>query len=99
MRCDSTKVRLATLIRCNGSATCGMPVNSGEIFISFPLGKCASWIICHNALHHLKRLEISFHRMFLSFFYHDPNLVFSLSKLNVIIFVNIHPILILKKIH
>ena len=58
----STKVRLSTFIWCNGRATCGMPVNSGEIFISFPLGKCASWIICRNALHHMKVLEIGFRR-------------------------------------
>ena len=63
----STKVRLATFIWCNGRATCGMPVNSGEIFISFPLGKCASWIICRNALHHMKGLEIGFHPRFLFF--------------------------------
>ena len=64
----STKVRLATFIWCNGWATCGMPVNSGGIFISFPLGKCASWIIfCRNALHHLKGLKIGFHRRFLFF--------------------------------
>ena len=72
-------------------------VNSCEIFISFPLGKCASWIICRNVLHHTKGLEIGFHRRFLFFFYHDNNLVYSLSNLNVIIFVNIHPILFLKR--
>ena len=42
-------------------------VNSGGVFISFPLGKCASWIICRNALHHMKGLEIGFHRRFLFF--------------------------------
>ena len=71
----------------NFSAVISAPINSGEIFISFPLGKCASWIICCNALHHTKGLEIGFHRRFSLFFYHDNNLVYSLSKLNVIIFV------------
>ena len=52
--------------------------------------------ICHNALHHLKGLEIGFHRRFF-FVYYDPNLVYSLSKLNVIIFVNIPLISILKE--
>ena len=74
-----------------------MPVNSGGIFISIPLGKCASWIICRNELHHLKGFEIGFHPRFLFFFYHDNKLVYSLSKLNVIIFVNINSILFLKR--
>ena len=72
-------------------------VNSGGVFISFTLGKCASWIICRNALHHTKGLEIGFHRRFLFFIHHDNNLVYSLPKLNVIIFVNIHSILFLKR--
>ena len=63
----STKVRLAMFIWSNCRALCGMPVDSGEIFISFPLGKCASWIICGNALHCLKGLEMGFHPRFLFF--------------------------------
>ena len=45
----------------------GCQSNSDEIFISFPLAKCASWIICRKALHPLKGLEIGFHRRFLFF--------------------------------